>query len=221
MASSKDAREWIAGFSGIKVFLEGFRVLPYGEKGNNWLSHDLTLHRSKQKTKSMRESESDLPEDPEVGLNVLPNRNYFGAVFLTQPNASSLKMLVNREGFLPDSAFDILVRLVRQGIDLSTRVRAAARHEDRQRDVESGRSEPAESKDSSVSIAESARKASAVVRSARELMARGDYRGAQRAMEGTRISKSSSRSRNGSALSYQCYESWLLSGRRWQHSSMR
>jgi signal transduction histidine kinase len=36
-------------------------------------------------------------------------------------------MLVNREGFIPNESFDAMVRLVRLGIDLSVRARAAAK----------------------------------------------------------------------------------------------
>jgi signal transduction histidine kinase len=67
--------------------------------------------------------------DPGAGLIHLPNKHYFGAVFLTERNAAGLKMLVNREGFVPDAAYDTLVSLVRTGIDLSTRVQAAASQE--------------------------------------------------------------------------------------------
>jgi hypothetical protein len=32
---------WASAASGIKVFMEGFRVVPYGEARNDWLSFDL------------------------------------------------------------------------------------------------------------------------------------------------------------------------------------
>ena len=53
-------------------------------------------------------------------------------------------MLVNREGFVPDAAFETLTTLVRGGIDLATRVRAAAseqEREDRRKSRAKGRSE--------------------------------------------------------------------------------
>ena len=181
--ASKDAREWIAGFSGIKVFLEGFRVLPYGEKGNDWLSLDLDYTARSRKLPWLEDIDVELPQDADVGLVVLPNRNYFGAVFLTQPNAGALKMLVNREGFLPDAPYDVLVRLVRRGLDLSTRARAAARHEDRQ----DRRERRAESTGAQVSrpvpLAESVKRASAVVSTAREFLAKGDFSGAKRTID--------------------------------------
>src|SRR5205809_879637 len=38
-------RSWVVGASGIRVFLEGFRVLPYGEPKNDWLSLDADYTR--------------------------------------------------------------------------------------------------------------------------------------------------------------------------------
>jgi signal transduction histidine kinase len=72
--------------------------------------------------------DEDFPEeseDKDAGLQHLPNSNYFGAIFLTQADAPSLRILVNREGFVPDMSFNHLVKLVRTGIDLATRVRAS------------------------------------------------------------------------------------------------
>ena len=63
----------------------------------------------------------------------IPMRGWFacltittsGEWFLTQERAPTLRVLVNREGFVPEAAFDMLVTLVRTGVDLCTRVRAA------------------------------------------------------------------------------------------------
>ncbi len=69
-------------------------------------------------------------------LHVLSNRSYTGAVFLTQDDAPALRMLVNREGFVTERAYDTLVEIVKRGIDLLTRTRAAATAEYRQRQQE-------------------------------------------------------------------------------------
>jgi hypothetical protein len=50
---------------------------------------------------------------------------------LMQQHAPSLRMLVNREGFVPDAAYDSLVTVVRTGIDLMTRVRATVTAKER------------------------------------------------------------------------------------------
>lgn len=120
-------RTWISRASGVRVYLEGFRVLPYGE--DDWLALDADYAGRARQLDLLR----DLPliaefeeADPDEGLTRLPHNNYFGGVFLTQERASTLRMLVNREGFVPEAGFDTLVRLVRTGINLCTRVRAAS-----------------------------------------------------------------------------------------------
>jgi signal transduction histidine kinase len=121
-------RSWARRASGIRVFLEGFRVLPYGEPANDWLSIDFDYTR---RTRSMREFPTALPdglaseEDKDAPLVFLPNANYFGAVFLTEESARTLRLLVNREGFVPDQGFETLTTLTRLGIDLATRLRAS------------------------------------------------------------------------------------------------
>lgn len=110
--------------SGIRVYLEGFRVLPYGSPGDDWLRLDLDYARRP------REFETDvspdaLPVIKNEGFSQLGNRAYYGAVMLTERGAPELQPLVNREGFIPDDYFESIRTVVRTGVDLSVRVRAA------------------------------------------------------------------------------------------------
>lgn len=131
-------RAWETRTSGVRVFMEGFRILPYGESRNDWLGVDRDVtERGRGKLLSSNAadlnnllSEGDAAKD--AALLILPNKHYFGGVFLTQDGGRNLRMLVNREGFVPDSAFETLTTLVRGGIDLATRVRAAASEQQRE-----------------------------------------------------------------------------------------
>lgn len=111
--------------SGIRLFLEGFRVLPYGGQGDDWLRLDAD---SVSKNRELRTPDSlgfdRIEEETYVQLG---NRGYYGAVFLTEEGASQLQALVNREGFVPDDYFRTLTEMVRTGPDLVTRTRAAIR----------------------------------------------------------------------------------------------
>jgi signal transduction histidine kinase len=134
--TSRSFQRWAERSSGVRVFVEGFRVLPYGEPGNDWLGLDADYRRRSRSLASLKDAAlaeffPDWSEDKDQDLTILGNGGYFGAVFLTQAGASSLRMLVNREGFVPEVAFDTLQDLVRKGIDLSTRVRASATYSSR------------------------------------------------------------------------------------------
>ena len=127
-------RTWIAKASGIRVYLEGFRVLPYGD--DDWLSLDADYAgraRQLEMLGGLRLAEELEHADPDEGLVRLAHKNYFGGVFLTHERAPALRVVVNREGFVPEASFDALVTLLRTGIDLCTRVRAAANLVARQR----------------------------------------------------------------------------------------
>ncbi len=130
---SQDQRVWATRVSGIRVYQEGFRILPYGEPRDDWLSINADYTRRPRQLEMLQKLRLDVEAtDPDEGLIRLPNNNYFGAVFLTQERCPSLRVLVNREGFIPEAGFDALVDLVRAGIDLCTRARAAAAFEHRQ-----------------------------------------------------------------------------------------
>lgn len=139
-------KSWASNNFGVRVFMEGFRVLPYGERSNDWLQldrHYVERMRSSEYLKGFG-FEAIEGEDRNALLVHLGNRNYYGAVFLTQERSENLRMLVNREGFVPDSSFDRLSDLIRLGIDLTTRARAAAKFQTRKERGESrkGDAEP-------------------------------------------------------------------------------
>ena len=133
----KDILDLSRQTSGVRVYMEGFRVLPYGDSGDDWLSLDSNYTRRSWQTDAVFDDLVKNEEDAgDWQLHVLSNRSYTGAVFLTQEDAPTLRMLVNREGFAVEQALDTLVELVKRGIDLLTRTRAAATADYRQRQRE-------------------------------------------------------------------------------------
>jgi len=141
MPKASTRRGPLSGFvrstSGVRVYLEGFRVLPYGEYGDDWLSIDRDYRTGPRfYTIDIDPDTSDqLEVDHREGLQATANTGYFGAVFLTEDGAGGLRSLVNREGFVPDSTYEALVDLVQTGIRLSIRVRRSVflRAEERER----------------------------------------------------------------------------------------
>jgi signal transduction histidine kinase len=118
-----------ASATGVRVFLEGFRVLPYGEGADDWLGIDADY-----RTRSRKLDLDDVVDEEAIedeGLVRPPGAQFVGGVFLTENRAEGLCMLVNREGFIPNAAFERLTKAVKNGIELSTRVRAAASLESR------------------------------------------------------------------------------------------
>jgi signal transduction histidine kinase len=178
---NKQAREWVGRESGVRVFVEGFRVLPYGEPSDDWLSIDRAYVKRGRALEFLGGLVGVQAGDEDEGLSHLRKEAYFGAVFLTQSGAGNLQMLVNREGFVPTQEFTDLTDIVKTGIDLSVRVRAAARsplREQRSRD-RSEKKKPVRL-ELKAAVEEAVAKASAIAQEARACAARGDY---QRASE--------------------------------------
>lgn len=130
-------QNWSRAVAGIRVYSEGFRVLPYGSPDNDWLQINrdyVARRRTLESLTSHTDFVADLlgdeqDEDRNAALTILPVDSYVGAVFLTREESGNLEMLVNREGFVDNEAFANLQRLVRLGVDLLTRARAAGREE--------------------------------------------------------------------------------------------
>lgn len=181
----KLVREWIQETHGIRVYMEGFRVLPYGEAGDDWLGIDRAYAERSRATDKL--SAALFPEaepDKDLGLVLIPNRQYLGGVFLTSEGASSLRMLVNREGFVPDPAFRKLQALVNAGIGLATRVRAAASAEERaaRRKKRAGKESPV-SKPSTQRIVEAVEEATDIIGQARAALVAGKHSDARTAVD--------------------------------------
>lgn len=112
--------------AGVRLFFEGFRVLPYGAPRNDWLG----LGASYSQRGSLELLEDIAVDSGSRSTNdertyQLSNNSYFGAAFLHDSGSAGLKMVVNREGFLPGEELDELTDIIRRGINLSVRTRAA------------------------------------------------------------------------------------------------
>jgi signal transduction histidine kinase len=132
----ESVNQWRRSAAGVRVYLEGFRILPYAEPGNDWLDLD-HAYAGRDRRDSLTEGFFPLQKpDRDRMLGVLPSRSYFGGVFLTLASAGRLRLLVNREGFLPDAHFFHVQKTLKTATAFAMRVRSeakAAPREQRQR----------------------------------------------------------------------------------------
>ncbi|WP_454048784.1 sensor histidine kinase [Cellulomonas sp. Marseille-Q8402] len=113
----KGFRDTLSEVAGVSIYRDGFRVLPFGESGDDWLGLDLR----RVQTPTRRVS----------------NNQVVGHVFVGADTNEGLKDQTNREGILASAAYSDLQTLVRAALnELETR-RYTARHPT---------TEPAESK---------------------------------------------------------------------------
>jgi signal transduction histidine kinase len=182
---------WDKRHQGVRVYMEGFRVLPYGEPADDWLllNYDYR-NRARGFLRNLGSSFDDVfAGDPGEQLVIQGNPAYFGGVFLTREGAPSLRMLVNREGFLPGPAMDFLRERIRIGTDMLVRVGYAARKEvKRARQRAASRQQRAvdqadvRDQPSVWSVGQSLRDANAAIAEARAAIADGKVEQAQAAL---------------------------------------
>ncbi len=130
---------WPAAVQGIRIFMEGFRIAPYGDPTDDWLGLDRS-YRARAHRKLSSLDSLDIPRLPE-GLEIeelalQPPPAYMGAVFLHRSTSPELEMLANREGFLPGPGFEFIAQWVRTTTDLIVRLGYASRRPIKQRQRE-------------------------------------------------------------------------------------
>src|SRR5262249_38330599 len=55
-------RRWLVETAGIRIYMEGFRVLPYGEPGDDWLEIDFDYTQRTRTLKYLDEADLNLEE---------------------------------------------------------------------------------------------------------------------------------------------------------------
>lgn len=118
-------REWLSSFGGVHIYVNGLRVAPYGNAGNDWLDMNLARVRSPE-------------ERPGTNTSI-------GRVRVSDP-ADSLKQKTDRSGFLDTQAFSELQRfskdalnwMAQKRLEVAERKRRAARTETHDKASKSG-----------------------------------------------------------------------------------
>lgn len=116
---TRDAQNRGREHGGVHIYVDRFRVPPYGDPGDDWLNLDEDRGRRLDATPDELEAESkDVPGRP---MLLLPGNNQlFGSVHLSRNLNSSLQQTVNRERFIENATFDELRAFVRLGINWMT-----------------------------------------------------------------------------------------------------
>lgn len=90
----REFRRLVRDHSGISLYRDGFRILPYGEAGNDWLRLD-----------------SRRLNNPTMRLS---NNQILGSIHLSADGNPQLKDQTNREGLVSNEAYDHLADVVRE-----------------------------------------------------------------------------------------------------------
>ncbi|KHD07393.1 hypothetical protein PN36_23440 [Candidatus Thiomargarita nelsonii] len=99
MLSVHQARQFGKKLGGIRVYRDGFRVLPYGEPSNDWLQLVIGERNRLLKAK---------------------NENFFGHVALTSAENPALEETASREGLVENEAYKKLCDFIKECLEWAT-----------------------------------------------------------------------------------------------------
>ena len=187
----RSGRTWDPAVQGVRIFMEGFRVAPYGDATDDWLGIDRSYRsRAHRQLSSLDRLKADgVPEGLEIEeLAIQGNNHYMGAVYLHRSSSPELEMLVNREGFLPGGGLDFIADWVRVATDLIVRLGYASRfevkevkREERVRQRQVAKRADVRETPSARRVRESASEAGRQLETVRVALRTGDYKKAEQA----------------------------------------
>ena len=111
-ATLGEVREWLAEFGGVMLYVNGIRVPPYGDPGNDWLDLNLRRARSPEERPSTNTSIGRLRVDDD------------GGAFIEK---------TDRSGVIESSAFADLRQMAIDALEWMARERLRSREAQRQR----------------------------------------------------------------------------------------
>jgi signal transduction histidine kinase len=136
----RDAQRIGRDQGGVRVYLDGFRVFPYGDPGDDWLELDIAkagrTRRLIQPTAELQEMENIIPGRPVL---LLPGNNQlFGAITLSRLKHPKIEANISRERLVENEAFSQLRRFVQLGIYWMTIQYARVTVEEREQKKQTG-----------------------------------------------------------------------------------
>lgn len=115
---SKDVDDYLATFCGMKIYRDGFRILPFGDADNDWL--ELNAART---------------SSPEFRIATY---NTIGVVYITRDKNPGLQDVLSRENMYDTPEFISLKRFVNEAFNKYTAIQLASRKKKERKVKEEG-----------------------------------------------------------------------------------
>jgi signal transduction histidine kinase len=113
-----EARKFGREQGGVRIYLDRFRVFPYGDPGDDWV--DLDADRGRRTVATPSELEQAAKGVVRPMLQLPGNYQLFGAVFLSRLSTPGFELNISRERLLETDAFKNLKAFTRLGISWMT-----------------------------------------------------------------------------------------------------
>jgi hypothetical protein len=104
--STSIRKNWLSKYSGVKIFRDGFRVRPYGEKGNDWLNL------------GQRQAKSPAGAgDRKGGFRIRPNQ-ISGTINISRLENKNFEDKSGREGIQENNSFETFTNILLECIKI-------------------------------------------------------------------------------------------------------
>lgn len=103
---------------GVKIYLDGFRVFPYGDPGDDWLG--ISASKARNVTTTPGELAGEAEDLRRPMLHLPGNNQLFGYVQVSQKNNPGIVTNVSRERLVDNKALQQLKDFVRGSVDWAT-----------------------------------------------------------------------------------------------------
>ncbi|EOX3456985.1 ATP-binding protein [Vibrio cholerae] len=126
LLTSQKLKEIQEYYSGIKLYLNGFRVYPYGEvtEGDDWLgiAHDISRRRGASDFKEINDlaKHMGITQPTRAMLNHPGTRSLIGTIHIAGQAVESFEVKMDREGLVETQSFSNLKKVVRLALDWAT-----------------------------------------------------------------------------------------------------
>ncbi|MFZ2146179.1 MAG: ATP-binding protein, partial [Sedimentisphaerales bacterium] len=107
---------------GVRVYLDGFRIYPYGSPGDDWLGIDKDIARRVGPANKIFDSlaEKLQIDRSRVLLSHPQNRHLIGRILISSEPSSAFSVKLDREGFIENEAYHRLIRCLRLSLEWFT-----------------------------------------------------------------------------------------------------
>ncbi len=104
--------------SGVRIYIDNFRIFGYGEPGNDWLGLDELRAQRVRRPIDLAASLGSEAQNYDVPplLRLPGNNQLFGAVRLSRIGKHGIQINIARDRLVENQAFDQLRRFIRNGV---------------------------------------------------------------------------------------------------------
>jgi signal transduction histidine kinase len=118
LLTQTNMKKFVKTYGGIRVYLDDFRIFPYGVKGDDWLGFDRDVAKRRGSVDPLLANLSTQFgfDASRVMLNLPGSESFLGSIYISSVKTTGFEIKLNREGFVENEQFLQLVDVVQLSV---------------------------------------------------------------------------------------------------------